>query len=945
MRYSSALVFVFLLWCATMFPAKAQTGGATLQGTVTDPSGAAIPGAQVTATAAGMAVNRQATTDSSGHYTFSSLPGGVYTVTISKDGFETKVMNSVSVTLGRQTTADAKLAVGEYTQQVVVRGVLEGQAQAVQIQQTSSNIVNAISAQQIASLPNANVADAVGRLPGVTLERDEGEGKYVQIRGTQPRMNQVTVDDVVLPSEEADVSEVKLDAVPADLVSSIVLNKTLSADQPGNAIGGSADLRIRQAADSPTITLNAMGGYNPIDNGRHLDQFDGTFGDRFGASKRFGAIFTASYDFNGRGIDDIEPTPDPNQVVPYYDTIEIRQYLYYRTRYGYAGSLDYRLGGGPLASALPSDIYVHYFYSGFWDDADVYHYVLTDGGAPDFNTSNRREDFFLGMLNLGGNHVFSKSYLDWNLAASNGRQLNAAGDPGADFAYNGNQTCSFNQAATTNRYLPQWDCPTGTRLSSSSFAYSPANYSLDDLNTTDGPTDQINLQASMAYGRNYSIGSHSAVFEIGFRFVNERKYQNAIADNYFTNPNADPSLFSMSNFLSNFHNNNYYFGDYPYGPVTEWAKVINFFNQNPQDFVLDPNTNLADSQNFNLQARYTAGFIMNTLQFGRFSLQTGLRFEGTQLDVHGFQVTTDTNGNWLSTTPTEETYSYVTPLPSVQFKYLITNDSDIRAVYGRGLSRPEPYDLVPYIQLCNECSPKSVSYGNPALQPEHANDYDLLYEHFINNTGVIQGGFFYKQLSDPIYYTQSLATSGIYNGYEVANAVNGTNAHVLGLEFAYMQRLSSLPGLLSGLALDANYTWSQSRASGIPGRSDSPPLQRQTPNSFNLIPTYTHGRFFASVGMTYQGSFLDVYSYQDANNTVGGAKGPGGDDYFYPHFQVDMQVSVNVGHGFTTYFNGENLNDEVFGFYNGSPQYMIQREYYRPEYQVGVRWNLPVESK
>ena len=87
------------------------------------------------------------------------------------------------------------------------------------------------------SLPNANIADAVGRLPSVTFERDEGEGKYVQIRGTEPRLNNLTIDGVSVPSPEAGVRQVKLDTIPADIVESVEVNKTLSANQDGNAIG------------------------------------------------------------------------------------------------------------------------------------------------------------------------------------------------------------------------------------------------------------------------------------------------------------------------------------------------------------------------------------------------------------------------------------------------------------------------------------------------------------------------------------------------------------------------------------------------------------------------------------------------------------------------------------------------------------------------------------
>lgn len=962
MRFVNRLILGLALgFSFVVFSVQAQTASnksGRIGGTVTDSTGAVLRGAKVKVRPTGAS----ATTDDHGAFVIANLAPGDYTVTISYLGFN-DFTQSVTITDGETAQVNAAMVVAGASQQVVVHGALEGQAQAVQTQQNSPNIVNVVTEQQIASLPNATVPDAVGRLPGVTLERDEGEGKYIQIRGTEPRLNQVTVDGVTLPSEEADVSEVKLDAVPADLVGSVEVNKTLSANQPGDAIGGSADLKVRNAGDEPTISLNSMGGLSPIDNRRYLSQINGTFGDRFLADKRLGAIFTGSYDWNDRGIDDIEPTPDPAQVIPFYDNMEIRQYLYTRNRYGYSGSLDYRLGNGP-ASSLPSDIYAHYFYSDFNDDADVYHYVINDSDVPDFNQSDRREDFFLSMVKLGGSHIFSKSTLDWNLAASNGRELNAAGDPGVDFPFTGTETCSFDQAATTNEHLPQFDCPgTGNTtanntpippalLSSSSFVYNPANYSMGTINPgANGPTDQVNLQASIDYSRQYSLGSHSGTWQVGFLFLNEHKYQNSIQDNFDPNPNADPSLFLMSNFIGGFRNNNYYFGAYPYGPTTSWARVVSFFNANPQDFVPDVTSNdFEETNNFNLISRITSGYVMNTLQFGKFRVQTGLRFEGTQLDIRGNELQTDNAGDFLGSTPTESKPSYITPLPSVQVRYAITNDSDIRGVYGRGLSRPEPFDMVPFINLCSSCSPHpQVSLGNPNLKPEHANDYDLLYEHFINgSTGVVQGGYFYKELSDPIFGTSSLpVTTGQFAGFAVSQTINGANAHVQGIELAYIQRFSMLQGWLSGFNLNTNLTWSQSRSYGLPGRPDTPALERQTPLAFNVMPSWTHGRFYAGVGMTYQGAFIDQYQYTTPAPGSGmvdlGPKGPGGDDYFTPHFQVDLQASVNLAHGFSTYFWGQNLTDEVFGFYNGSSQYTLQREYYRPEYAVGIRWNLPRE--
>ena len=187
------------------------------------------------------------------------------------------------------------------------------------------------------SLPNFTVADAVGRLPGVSLERDEGDGKYVEIRGTEPRLTNTTIDGINVPSPEAGVRQVKLDVIPADLVESVEVNKTLSANQDGDAIGGSVNLVIRSAGEKPYVSAFGQLGYTPVLNGRHANQFGITASKRFLASKKLGILGNYTYDYNGRGIYDIEPANDTGTLTPSYDSIDLREYQYYRTRWGATG--------------------------------------------------------------------------------------------------------------------------------------------------------------------------------------------------------------------------------------------------------------------------------------------------------------------------------------------------------------------------------------------------------------------------------------------------------------------------------------------------------------------------------------------------------------------------------------------------------------------------------
>ena len=161
-------------------------------------------------------------------------------------------MATVSVSAGQTTPLNATLTVGSANQQVVVNANLVGDAAAINEQRTSANILNVQTDTQIQSLPNANIADAIGRMPGVTLQRNEGEGQYVQIRGTEPRLSNTTIDGVIVPGPDPEVRQVDLDTIPAGIVGAVAINKTLSANQDGDAIGGSVDLRIKQATtDQP----------------------------------------------------------------------------------------------------------------------------------------------------------------------------------------------------------------------------------------------------------------------------------------------------------------------------------------------------------------------------------------------------------------------------------------------------------------------------------------------------------------------------------------------------------------------------------------------------------------------------------------------------------------------------------------------------------------------
>jgi TonB-dependent receptor len=961
-RWRTLLSFVVTVVCAQsalygtpqLAPANGQPSSARsglVRGTVKDATGGVLPGAQIVLqpTAATAAANAQ------GDFLIPNVKPGTYTVTISDVGFKNYV-GTITVSSGQSVSVNPTLQVTDTSQEVVVTANVEGDVAAINEQRTSENILNVTTAATIANLPNQSVATVLGRMPGVTVQINEGEPQYVQIRGTEPRLSNTTLDGIEIPGPDPQVRQVDLWVIPGDLMGEIDINKTLSANQNGDAIGGSVNLHMRQATSSrPTLEMESVGGYNPIDTGQPWFRDDATVGKRFGAHERLGVMFSYTYDLNDLGTDDVEPQPDVNpdgSNTPYFDNISERMYFYNHTRFGLGGSVDYKVSGG-------SDLFVHGMLSNFKDYGEKFEYDI-GGGNSTFHNSVRRPNYQIADLLLGGNHVFTHSYIHYVAAISHSRFGDAAGNPGADFQpvySNPNLGTSCTYAPGPSIYRPQFPCAPGDNI------YDPTQYQLQDINLSTGQSSQLNLEGMGSIGLNYHLGSHAAIFEFGGLVRNAHKGQYAISPTYDCNPQTDDQVNNgtspcnpnpatlplMSLFTTNFKDPSYYGGSYQYGPITEFNLIDNWLKANPGVLPLDgPGTHLnSDPANYNLQERITAGYIMNTVDLGtRWHLQTGLRIEGTNEANTGYLVTDDLDGIYISTQPVNGGGSYVDPLPSVQLRYNMGNNSDIRAVFGVGISRPDPYDLVPYKTLDESTSPNTESIGNPALVAEHAEDYDLLYEKYLPSVGMIEAGYFYKHLTKPLFQTETTVPNPFPNPITPTVLLNqwqnGGHAYVQGIEMAYQQHLTFLPGVLSGAQIDANFTWTSSKNYDMQGRTDTPQLVGQAPFSYNISPTYVTKRATVSMGISYDGPNIATYQWQTGD--PGTVNGPYGDNYYYERTQVDAQASYYIGHGFTFTASEENANNAILGFYNGSKQYMVQREYYKPIYYGGLRWSLGREK-
>ena len=941
---------LLLLVCATFVPAQERRGNIT--GTVTDSTGAVLPGALLQLQPGG----KRAVSDTQGTFRIGDVMAGSYEVTCTYVGFSV-FTSKINVGADQVITLNPVLRISSNEQVTVTSERLRGQAEAINIQRTSEDIVQVLPAKIIQSLPNTNIADAVGRLPSVTLERDEGEGKYVQIRGTEPRLSNTTIDGVNVPSPEGNVRNVKLDVIPAALVERIEVSKTLSANQDGDAIGGSVNLVTKTAGERPTVEFGAQGGYTPIQDGRFLDSFDGTLGKRFGPDHKLGLLLGGTYDHNERGINDLEPLPQVKQTpdgtnIATFTTADLRTYKYYRTRYGFAGGADYQLRPG-------TQVFLKGLYSDFHDYGDTYVYTPNMGavtgqsgtvttfdntGYYNYRHYVRRPDQQIFSVLTGVEQNWDTVHLAVEFAGSRGHTIG-----GQDFAttnFTGPTGVQFN-VDTKDPLRPQFNVQNNVAV------LDPAAYSMSNVILPKYHSTQVNFQGGATLVKLYNVGTHYGSFEFGGKVRNAHKTQNQADQNFVAN-GSTPLL---SQALSGQGNPNYYDGSYTFGPLTNYQKIQQLFQSNISQFKPDTNTATINSvgATYDATERIYAGYVMNSLTVRKFRFQTGLRIEATDATYTANSVTATTATNpdgtpVLAITPVPGSSGYINLLPSVQVQYQIDSNTNLRVSYGRGLSRPNFQDIVPSSQTDQNTTPPSVVRGNPALLATTANNFDVLAEHFMNRLGLVQGGFFYKALTDPIYNTTQTVTDST-GTRQIKQSVNGPSAYILGLELAYQQRLSFLPGLLNSVGVDGNYSYTTSQVTfpAAFNRTDTAALLRQAPNTYNLGMTYDKNRVSMRFGMSHNDANIYSYAYPGGDaatnkDPIIGLKGPNGDTYLYAHTQYDIQGSYRVMKRLRAVVSGLNLSNEVFGLYVGSPIYPIQREFYKPSLLFGLRWNSSVEE-
>lgn len=927
---------VFVVFCAftaaTSLGAQdqARMGRAVVRGQVTDDKGRALQGVTLV-----IDQRHGGLSDATGQFLISDLAPGRYTIRARFIGYGSD-STSVNVTDG----AEAKIALqlkASATSLTAVRveaARLTGQALSLNRQRTAEHLVSVSTNDEITALPNVNAADAFARLPGASLQRHEGEGSAVVVRGIDANLNNVTMNGAHMSGKSEDSPggdrRVYMDGIAAAVVGAVQLNKTLTPDMDADAIGGSLAIETLSADAAPGMRLQYQYGQSDLHN-VPLWVGAASYGKRW---DRNTALFLGySVDHNSRVYDDVEPTytriklaSGDSATLP--TSTSAREYFTDRLRQGATARFDWRPSDNTtlILNGMLGDFHDyavryrqdHILAAASAKPTDAFTGTATTGMAATSNVQNRTPTDRTRMLGLKGTTVFGSNLLDYTATYSYDqfRRVNA-------------RDLTFQQSGLGGTYdfsgaFPVIS-PANTYTDASKFAFK----SLKVSNPEDSQGSDYG--ANVNFTMPVSLGDHSGTFKIGGRFRSEDKNYNPNILNYTVAPGQ---TYTLANVLGGFTNSAHYNGVYPLGIAPD-EKLSELYVANNPVLVVDPTTVIsAQLATFTGHEQILAQYASYSIDVNKAHFLFGVRAEETSTSYNSFGAVQGPNKTVTGTQPLSGGRSYANFFPNAQVRYAIDDQTNLRIAFTTAMARPLYTDLAPTVALKSGAAPTdagAITAGNPNLKPMTSINQDILIEHFMPGVGLVAAGFFAKQISNYIY-SESFTYSGApYDGYNGTRPTNATNGSITGIEAAWQQRFTFLPAGFDGLGLDANATWTHSSTS-TPTRA-SMSLPRQATWIYNIAATYASSLVTAKLTQQYNGEYL----YAVGDGTPNPATG---DTYMMPHTQVDASLNFAVTPTSQIVIQGLNLSNEVFGYYIGTPRTFKQREFYGRSVSVAVRYRL-----
>lgn len=834
------------------------------------------------------------------------------------------------------------------------RPIAESEAAALEAQKNSDTLVAVAAADAVGRLPDQNIAQAASRVPGIAVERDQGQARYVSLRGAPNYWTTLSFDGVNVVSPEG--RDARFDAVPAAIASRIVVSKAVTADMPGETISGNVNIVTRSAFDFPDRRISSKLGYGLASLGdRPQYEGAGVYSDRYAAGAgELGLVLSASFFQRDMVTDNFETDYErvsqdqrPGNLTRFWaQEAENKLYRLTRRNWSASGRLDWRNGDNELS--------LRSIYTIFTDDEsrDNFRFDLDDRQAdlqpltaacvPTLNptpSTSGYADVCIGNTpqqgTVYGVDVRQRSTLRAFRQSIFTNTLEGKHGLGGGWSMNwlGNFTESRDDRSVVGE--ASWDSPT-TRTLRPTVAYdfsnpdrsvlrlfqtlqlaTPTRFQagervtaidnfsrpLVSLTALDAVDDTRAVTGRLWAERLSELLGGQAAFKVGVQFdqrtkvVDERSLVLNTASQFATaGVVTDYNQFSL---------NKAFLGRIPLEYTFRYfdpAAMRGAVAAARASFALQP----VDNNYYDVRERVSAGFLMGTVKWNWGSVVGGVRAE--QIKNRG--IAFGSLGGTTTRVRAEAAHTML--LPSLHFNYDLDDSKKLRLSLTSGAARADFDQIRPNVTV-NDAN-QTISGGNPAVLPERARGIDAYFEWYVQPQGYLMAGVFYKRVSDVLYRqtrtfgSDALNSNGIdRSGYTFSGITNGGDGYLKGFEAAAQLQLEpwtgrlGVPAWMGGFGVRANVTLNDSRVSkpavgAIPGRELR--LPGTSDEVYNAALYYE--KYRASVQLSYQKRSLWLDSFADDLTD-------GGDTYWAADDELDFSARFAVNKQLEVYFDATNL--------------------------------------
>ncbi len=940
-----------------------------------------------------------AVADRSGRYLIRNIPAGNYTLVFRYTGYD-EVRENVTVTQGAVATVNISMGSEiEELEAFEIQGTLGSRARAINAQKSSQNLVNVISADAFGQLPDKTIADAVKRLPGVSVEQDQGRGeaRYVTIRGMNADFNAVSVNGqrVMVANFDGASRSVPLDVVSSKSAESIEVTKAVTPDMDGDGVGGAVNIKTRTIFDydGRFATVEGSVGYNQLsdkyEGGYPHDgtpyEADFSYGQYLDPDQTMGFMLSGNYrnrPYVLQGVSTANFVPITDSFVPELEDVLIPGDLQLEEafdniegagltfNFGYRPdeantlnfSANYTLRDTNQGSNRVSLIYFpDIILEG--DTSDVVNNTLTDFVSDD-RVRRQVRDFYetQEVLNLvaDGQHVRGDYTINWQLGWNRGDfKGDIDRDTSARFRSGfGDNGYSVDPA---DGYFPE----PGDRLD---------NLTADDYDfewVRRGTREILDNDVSGGFDvrKDMDIFNLAGFIQGGVKVTLRkrdfddisRRWEVLDSDVIWTLDRVELASTGEQIFgsvVADYTAKDSVDGRYNFGLFIDPARVraaqealIAAGQRDGIDYIsrrVDRDAGRGLVNSYESEENVYSGYLMGQVRHGNWTTLAGVRVEHTDVQFDGFE------GDFFdlsSIQPITEENSYTDVLPGFHVLYSINQNSQLRASANSTLARPSYFQLNPSADIDpfgGALGNGLIVTGSTQLKPTRSWNFDLSYENYFGRFGFFSVGVFYKNMHDNVYrLSKTLAADdpeflqyedfGILPGAELRRFENAEGASVLGFEVAIEYPLEMLPSPMDGFSLFGNYTYTDSEVDFVEGTL--PQRNNLETPLFGQVPSSWN------LGFSYEKYGLEcrlAYNVTDEYLLFNGIdENPDLDRYADQRQRLDLTAAYNITRSWKVFLEVQNALNSPVRAYRGDPNVrMYYNEFSGTSAFLGVRWRL-----